>query len=70
MKTVRFIGLAILLASLLAACGGPVSVPPTLDVNVIVAQTSLPPRPRACFRVLCIFSTRTRLRTCKSSASP
>jgi hypothetical protein len=39
MKTVRFIGLAILLASLLAACGGPVSVPPTPDVNVIVAQT-------------------------------
>jgi len=39
MKTVRFISLAILLTSLLAACAGPVSVPPTPDVNAIVAQT-------------------------------
>jgi Tol biopolymer transport system component len=39
MKLSRFLIVGILLTSLLAACGGPVSVPPTPDVNAIVAQT-------------------------------
>jgi Tol biopolymer transport system component len=39
MKLFRFIVFGLLATSLLAACAGPVSVPPTPDVNVIVSQT-------------------------------